>query len=251
MEVRALHSWHVSVEEAKAIQGRLAPMVSRTSGIPEVVRHIAGLDISAPDVEGKVRGAVVVLSYPNLELEEVSVAEAKPGIPYIPGLLSFRETPALVDALENLELTPDIMVTDGQGLAHPRRFGIACHIGLLTDTPTIGCAKSILIGKHGRLGGQAGARSELVDRDEVIGMALRTRTDVSPVYVSVGHNVDLNSATEWVLACCKGRRLPETTRLAHEAAAGRLALGRRGAATERGESRAQEKGAAAQQGRTL
>jgi len=203
-------------------------MVSCASAISDNVRRLAGVDISPPDAEGVVRAAVVVLSYPGLDLEEVRLAEGKPGLPYIPGLLSFRETPVLIDALESLEQSPDIIIADGQGLAHPRRFGIACHIGLLTDTPTIGCAKSILRGRHGPLGSEHGSTAELVDRDEVVGVALRTRADVSPVYVSVGHKVDLASAVVWVLASCKGRRLPETTRLAHQAAAGHVAPGLRG-----------------------
>ena len=222
-----MHPWYVSIEEAKALQRRLAPDVSRVSAIPESVGHVAGVDISAPIGEGVVRAAVVVLGYPDLNVEEVRLAEGKPGLPYVHGLLSFRETPVLIDALECLELTPDIIIADGQGLAHPRGFGVACHTGLLTCTPTIGCAKSILIGKHGLLGTERGSRAELVNRGEVVGMAVRTRTDVSPVYVSVGHKVDLSSAVEWVLACCRGRRLPETTRQAHWAAAGRLASGRR------------------------
>ena len=227
MKVRTLHSWHVSVDEAKAIQRRLAPMVSCVSAVPGKVQHLAGVDISHPDREGTVRAAVVVLRYPGLDIEEVTVAEGKPGLPYIPGLLSFRETPVIIVALEALDLTPDIIIADGQGLAHPRSFGIACHLGLLTDTPSIGCAKSILTGKIGPLGREAGSRTPLVRRGEVVGMAVRTRTDVSPVYVSVGHNVDIASAVEWVLASCRGRRLPETARLAHQAAAGGLAPGRR------------------------
>ena len=226
MKLQSLHPWYVSVEEAKALQTSLAPMVSHTNEITGNVGHIAGVDISPPNDEGTVRAAVVVLSYPGLQPEEVRLAEGKPGLPYIPGFLSFREVPVLINALESLELTPDVIVADGQGLAHPRRFGIACHLGLITDVPAIGCAKSILRGRHGQLGSEAGSRAEMVDRGEVVGVALRTRTDVSPVYVSVGHKVDLDSAAEWVLACCKGRRLPETTRLAHQAAAGRLAPGR-------------------------
>ena len=212
----------MSVQEAKDLQRELAPMVSCSNGVPHDVRHVAGIDISPPDIHGTVRAAVVVLGYPDLNLKEVALAEGQPGLPYIPGLLSFRETPVLIDALERLELTPDIIIADGHGVAPPRRFGVACHIGLLTDTPTIGCAKSVLTGKHGLLGSGAGARTELVDRDEVVGMAVRSRSDVSPVYVSVGHKVDLPSAVEWVLACCSGKRLPETTRLAHKAAAGEV-----------------------------
>ena len=223
MKLRSLHSWDLSVQEAIALQRRLAPTVSRSSAIPDTVRYLAGVDLSPPDAGGTVRAAVIVLGYPDLELEEISLAEGEPGLPYIPGLLSFRETPVLLNSLERLVLTPDIIFVDGQGLAHPRHFGIACHIGLFTDTPTIGCAKSILKGRHGTLGGEAGSQAELVAGGGVIGMAVRTRTKVRPVYISVGHKVDLTSAVEWVLACCRGRRLPETTRLAHQAAAGRLA----------------------------
>ena len=231
-----MHPWHVSVEEAKALQTRLAPMVSHSSAITCNVRYIAGVDISPPNDEGTVRAAVVVLSYPDLQPEEVRLAEGKLGLPYIPGFLSFREIPVLIDALESLDLTPDIIIADGQGLAHPRRFGIACHLGLITDAPAIGCAKSILRGRHGPLGSEAGSQAEMVDKGEVVGVALRTRTDVSPVYVSVGHKLDLSSAAEWVLACCKGRRLPETTRLAHQAAAGRLTPGRRRSKASHGQA---------------
>ena len=222
MKIRDLHPWHVGINEAKVFQRQLAPQVSSDRAIPATVQHIAGLDISPPDAEGTVLAAAVVLSFPGLELEAVNVAEGKPSLPYIPGLLSFRETPILIGALEGLELTPDIIIADGHGLAHPRRFGVACHIGLLTDIPTIGCAKSVLVGKHGQLGTVAGARVELVYQGQIVGMALRTRTGVSPVFVSVGHKVDLSSAADWVLASCRGRRLPETTRLAHQAAGGRL-----------------------------
>ncbi len=225
MKLRDLHPWEMSVQEAQAVQSSLAPMVSRTNAIPQRVRYVAGVDISSPDAAGKVRGAVVVLSYPDLEIAEVSLAEGVPGFPYIPGLLSFRETPILVKALERLETEPDIIIADGQGIAHPRRFGIACHLGLLTDVPAIGCAKSILTGRHGALAPEAGSRAELVHRDEVVGLALRTRTAVSPVYVSIGHKVDLDKAAEWVLASCDGLRIPKTTRLAHKAAAGQLEPG--------------------------
>ena len=215
----------MSIEEAKALQRRLAPMVSCTSAIPPDVQYIAGLDISPPGPEGTVQAAVVVLGYPDLELREARLAEGKPGLPYIPSLLSFRETPVLMDALESLELRPDIIIVDGQGMAHPRAFGIACHIGLFTNVPTIGCAKSILTGRHGPLGAEAGSSAELVSRGRVVGLALRTRDNVRPVYVSVGHKVDLASAAHWVLECSRGRRLPETTKLAHTAAAGGRATG--------------------------
>ena len=224
MNLRSLHAWDVSVQEAKELQVRLAPLVSCSDSITPEVRYLAGVDISPPDNRGLVKAAVVVVSYPELEPVEVSVAEAEPLLPYIPGLLSFRETPVLVKALEGLGTTPDMIIVDGQGYAHPRRFGLACHIGLITETPTIGCAKSILVGKHGELGEKRGSQAPLEHKGETIGTALRTRDRVRPVYVSVGHKVDLSGAARWVLACCRGRRLPETTRLAHLAAAGRLAL---------------------------
>ena len=227
VKLRNLHSWSVSVPEARDIQSNLATRVSCADAIPAQPRHIAGLDISAPDSRGIVRAAAVVLGYPGLDIEEVRLSEGKPDFPYVPGFLSFRETPMLKGALEALELSPDIIIADGQGLAHPRRFGLACHIGLLTDAPTIGCAKSLLVGRHGPLGEPAGSRSEIKHREEVVAMAVRTRTNVRPVYVSVGHKVDLETAVEWVLACCKGLRLPETTRIAHQAAAGGVSPGRR------------------------
>ena len=226
MKLRNLHRWDVTAQEAVVIQRDFASQVSFESAVSEPVRYVAGIDLSPPDDAGKVKGAVVVRSYPELEVEEVRVAEGIPGFPYIPGLLSFRESPVLMSALEKLELTPDILLVDGHGLAHPRRFGIACHIGLLADTTTIGCAKSILRGRHGPLGREVGSQAELVDRGEVVGIALRTRVDVTPIYVTVGHKVDLPSAVHWALACCKGLRLPEPTRLAHQAAAGRLPEGR-------------------------
>ena len=213
----------MSAAEARELQKDLAPRVSCKSVLPSNVKYIAGTDISPPGADGMVRAAVVVLEYPSLQVEEVSLAVGLPGMPYVPGLLSFRETPVLVKALEALRRTPDLIIVDGQGLAHPRSFGVACHVGLIADTPTIGCGKSRLTGRHGPLPAEAGSRAELIAKGRVVGMAVRTRTGVSPVFVSVGHKVDLDSAVEWVLACCRGRRIPETTRLAHQAAAGRLA----------------------------
>jgi deoxyribonuclease V len=187
---------------------------------------VAGLDISGADAQGRVRGAVVLLRWDDMAVVEVQRAEGTPALPYIPGLLAFREVPVLLEALERLEDTPDLILVDGQGLAHPRRFGIACHIGLMTQVPTVGCAKSILRGRHGPLGPERGAWAELVDRDEVVGAAVRSRDAVSPVYVSIGHRVDLPTAIQWVLACCRGRRLPEPARRAHQAAgAGHLPTG--------------------------
>ena len=199
-------------------------MVSQRNEVNGHVRYVAGLDVSPPDDRGVVRGSVVVLDPATLEPVEINVVEGSPRFPYVPGLLSFRETPILITALEGLRTTPDLLIMDAQGYAHPRRFGLACHIGLLVGIPTIGCAKSLLVGTHGELGEERGACAELVHHNEVIGMAVRTRARVRPVYVSVGHKVDLSTSVKWVLACCPRYRLPQTTRLAHAAAGGTLAL---------------------------
>ncbi len=222
MNIRRLHSWEVSLEEARDIQTRLASQVSLANAIPEQPHYVAGTDISPPDSSGVAWGAAVVMSLPDLQVIEVKRTQGKPGFPYIPGFLSFREAPLVLGALERLVTTPDFILADGQGLAHPRRFGLACHLGIFADTPTIGCAKSILRGRHGPLSGERGAWATLEDKGDVVGAALRTRGNVTPIYVSVGHKVDLPSALRWVLACGGGYRMPEPTRLAHQAAAGRL-----------------------------
>jgi len=210
------------VEEARAIQMSLAGRVSRGNAIPDSAQYVVGTDISPPNADGVARGAAVVMTLPELKVVEVRCVEGKPGFPYVPGLLSFREAPLVLGALERLAITPDLLLADGQGLAHPRRFGLACHLGLLADLPAIGCAKSILRGRHGHLEREQGSWAELEDREEIVGVALRTRDGVNPIYVSIGHKVDLPSAIRWVLACCAGYRMPEPTRLAHLAAAGRL-----------------------------
>ena len=173
--------------------------------------------------DGRATAAVVVLSYPTLETVECRIARTKVNFPYVPGLLSFRETPVLFPVLESLTLRPDVLLVDGQGIAHPRRFGIACHLGLLFDIPTIGCAKSRLTGKFEEPGRAKGARTELKDGEEVIGAALRTRDGTKPIFVSIGHKVDLETALRMVLRCVGKYRIPEPTRRAHLAAAGRIA----------------------------
>ncbi len=224
MRLRELHPWRVTIAQGKAIQERLAPQVSFVNALAPQVRCVAGLDISGADQQGQSLGAAVVLSYPGLTPGEVKTAKVEPGMPYVPGFLSFREVPVLAAALEALTLTPDLVLVDGQGYAHPRRFGLACHLGLLMELPTIGCAKSVLVGSHGPLGLERGSTAPMMDGGEVVGMAVRTRTGVSPVYVSVGHKIDFKTAVEWVLACGDGYRVPEPTRLAHHAASGRLTL---------------------------
>ena len=216
-----MHNWQVSLAEASDIQRRLAAQVSRTSNITTPC-FIAGVDISVNKVQDMANGAVVVLSYPELRLVETKAAQGKLAIPYIPGFLSFREAPLILAACERLTVTPDLILVDGQGIAHPRRLGLASHLGLFLNTPTIGCAKSVLCGRHEVPGDEPGSYAEIIDNGETIGVALRTRLRVKPIYVSIGHKVDLQSAIYWVLECCRGYRLPEPTRLAHLAAGGNL-----------------------------
>jgi deoxyribonuclease V len=151
---------------------------------------------------------------------ETRVVTSELDFPYIPGLLSFRESPLILSICEKLSVTPDILLVDGQGIAHPRRFGLASHLGLLLNLPTIGCAKSLLCGIHETRGAEPGSYAEVTDEGETIGAALRTKMGVKPVYVSIGHRVDLKTAIHWVMNCCRGYRLPEPTRLAHLAAGG-------------------------------
>lgn len=224
MKIRELHPWDLGIQQAFEVQQRLAQQVSSEDAMKGEPHLIAGLDLSPPDARGVAKGAAVVLNYPELTIQEVSVAEREVTFPYVPGLLAFREAPALVAALEGLSITPDLIFVDGQGRAHPRRFGIACHIGLLCQVPTLGCAKSILRGRHDALGGGASASAPLVDQGEIVGAAVRTKADTSPIYVSIGHRIGLESSVKWTLKACKGYRLPEPTRLAHLAAAGTLKL---------------------------
>jgi deoxyribonuclease V len=221
MELRDLHRWDLSPKEAIAVQRELASLVVCRGG-PGRVRRVAGVDISVDRIEKRGTGAVVVLSYPELEVVETALAEAPLTFPYVPGLLSFRETPVLREAFRKIVGPIDLLLVDGQGYAHPRRFGIACHLGLLLDVPAIGCAKSRLLGEHAEPAAAAGSRSDLIDRGEVIGSVLRTRAAVKPLFVSSGHRIGLAEAEAWVLRCCRGYRLPEPTRLAHLAAGGQM-----------------------------
>jgi len=179
-------------------------------------------------------GAVVILNYPELRLVETKIVNGRLDFPYVPGLLSFRESPLVLAACEKLMVIPDLILVDGQGVAHPRRMGLASHLGLFLNTPTIGCAKSRLCGEDKVPGAEPGSHAELVDRGEIIGAALRTKLGVKPVYVSIGHKVDLPTAIHWVLECCRGYRLPEPARLAHLAAVGNLKPERDAVASEVG-----------------
>jgi len=223
MQIVARHSWQVTTAQAIAIQGELAAEVCRLGSVTSP-RLIGGVDISVNRWTGTGKGAAVVLSYPGLEIVETKVVTDRIEFPYVPGLLSFREAPMILAALEKISVTPDLIIVDGQGMAHPRRMGLASHLGLFLGVPTIGCAKSRLCGECKEPGSEAGSYADLTDNGEVIGSVLRTKAGVKPVYVSIGHMIDLPSAIRWVLACCRGYRLPEPTRLAHQAAGGNLRM---------------------------
>ena len=219
MRARSLHPWLVTTDEARRIQTQLAPLVSVRNVLGDL-RRVAGADISIDRVAKRGRAAVVVLTYPGLELIEKRMAERDLTFPYVPGLLSFRESPLILEAFEKVREIPDLLLVDGHGLAHPRRFGLACHLGLLLDLPTIGCAKSSLIGEHGALAEAVGSQAQVSDGGETIAVAVRTRAGSKPIYVSIGHKVDLPTAVRLMLSCVRGYRLPEPARLAHLAAAG-------------------------------
>jgi deoxyribonuclease V len=163
---------------------------------------------------------VVVVSYPEFKIAETEIVEGELNFPYVPGLLSFRESPLILSACERLTVTPDLFLVDGQGIAHPRRMGFASHLGLFLNIPTIGCAKSLLCGTHEMPGIEPGSYAEIIDKGEVIGAALRTKRGMNPIYVSIGHKINLQGAIHWALECCRGYRIPEPTRLAHLAAGG-------------------------------
>jgi deoxyribonuclease V len=225
MKVKSWHSWQVNPSEAFDIQLRLASEVSRSNEVASP-RFIAGVDISVDRAHGMATGAVVVLNYPEFRVVETEVVAGKVDFPYVPGLLSFREAPLTLATCEQLKITPDLILVDGQGIAHPRRMGLASHLGLFLDTPTIGCAKSRLCGSHQTPGWKPGSYAELVDGEETIGAVLRTKLGTNPIYVSIGHRVDLQASIYWVMQCCRGYRIPEPTRLAHLAAGGKLQKGK-------------------------
>ena len=219
MVINKLYEWQLTVTEAREVQKQLAVKIRRTGKV-SALRLIAGVDVSARKIGGMGTGSAVVLEYPGLSIIEARVVQGKLGFPYIPGLLSFREAPLILKAYRELSVKPDLIMVDGQGIAHQRRFGLASHLGLLLDTPTIGCAKSRLCGSHDVPGDERGSFADLVDSGESIGAVVRTKSGTKPLYVSVGHKIDLQDAIYWVLECSRGYRLPEPTRLAHRAAGG-------------------------------
>ncbi len=230
MRLQTLHSWDLTPTEAIALQTQLAPRVIRT-GDPGNVRLVAAADIAFVErprgwQRGLARAAVVLMSYPGLALVEQHVTEVPVAFPYVPGLLSFREIPALALAFQRLAAVPDLVLIDGQGVAHPRRFGLAAHLGLLAGIPTIGCAKSRLCGEAADPGPKRGSVTDLVDNGERIGLVVRTKDRVKPLYVSVGHLINLECAAEWVLRLAATHRLPEPIQLADRLSKGLSIAGR-------------------------
>jgi deoxyribonuclease V len=221
MKILQHHVWPHTLEEAIAIQEQLRSQVVTEDNLQETIQYVAGVDMGFA-ADGTIsRAAVAVLSFPDLQVIETTIAYRPTSFPYIPGFLSFREIPAVLDALEKVQIIPDMILCDGQGIAHPRRFGIASHLGVILDIPTIGVAKSLLIGKHQELPDTKGSWQPLIHQGETIGAVLRTRTGVKPVYVSSGHRISLPTAIDYVLRCTPKYRLPETTRVADKIASAR------------------------------
>ena len=216
MRIAKLHDWPHDPAAARRIQESLVSRV-RAGRVPLAPRLVAGADVAFSRRAARVFAAVLVFRFPEMELVEQAAAEGPADFPYVPGLLTFREGPVLLEAFARLERVPDAVIFDGQGIAHPRRLGLATHMGLWLALPTVGCAKSRLIGRHDEPGPERGDSAPLMDGGERIGVVLRTRTRVKPLFVSPGHLADVETAAQTVLACGGGYRLPEPTRLAHAA----------------------------------
>lgn len=219
MNLRFEHPWDLSSSEAIELQNELRRHIVTEDRFDSIER-VAGVDVGFEDQGETTRAAVAVLKYPGLEVLESAIARRPTSFPYVPGLLSFREIPAVLEALEKLEKLPNLLLCDGQGIAHPRRMGIASHLGLLTDIPSIGVGKSRLYGSHGEVPDEKGAWVPLKHGKEIIGAVLRTRVKVKPIYVSPGHKIGLKSAIRYVMGCITKYRLPETTRHADRLASG-------------------------------
>jgi deoxyribonuclease V len=204
-----------SIDEARALQERLRSRVIERDALPAKLRLVAGADVSYDRGSPVLFAAVVVLDASSLALVEVAAASGRATFPYLPGYLSFRELPPLLEAFAKLRTRPDLVICDGHGRAHPRRFGLACHLGVALDLPAIGVAKSRLVGEHREPGPRRGAHAALRDGGEVIGEVVRTQPFVAPVYVSVGHRVSLANARRLALRFAPRFRLPEPTRAAH------------------------------------
>lgn len=215
MKVKALHAWDLTPGQAITLQKKLAGRVLLKDVLPGLLKTVAGVDVSYKKRARLFHAAVVVLDYQSMTVLETRTASGACSFPYVPGLLSFRELPILLQAFTSLATIPDVILADAQGVAHPRRLGLASHLGLWLDLPTIGCAKSRLCGVHEEPGLTIGSWEPLLDKDAEIGRVVRTRTRVKPLYVSPGHKVGFDAALEIVLQCSRGYRLPEPTRQAH------------------------------------
>ncbi|MDY6992821.1 MAG: deoxyribonuclease V [Pseudomonadota bacterium] len=209
------HQWNLTEQDARKLQSELAPKVIRENRLDEI-RFVAGVDVGYAKKNDHLIAAVVILNADTLEVIEVTTAEDRAYFPYIPGLFSFRELPPIISAFSKCNHTPDLVVCDGQGYAHPRRFGLACHLGVIFDVPTIGCAKKRLIGKYDEPDIARSSSSPLFDNSEVIGSVLRTQNNVKPIYVSIGNRISLATACDWILKLSPKYRLPETTRIADQ-----------------------------------
>ena len=214
MKIKNIHSWEVSYSEARAIQEKVSRMVE-IKPLGQRVNYIAGADVAYSVKTNRLMASVIVFDFPLLNIIEEVWSEGEATFPYIPGLLTFREAPILLRAFAKLDREPDVILFDGQGIAHPRRIGLASHVGVILGRPAIGCAKSRLIGEYTEPGKNKGDKTPLKDKGIIIGTVLRTRTRVKPIFVSVGHRVDLGTAVKIVLACTGKYRLPEPTRQAH------------------------------------
>jgi len=221
-------SWPTHAEAAIALQRQLRPQIITVDRLPDTVRYVAGVDAGFEQQGTITRAAVVVLSFPDLTPVDEALVRCPTTFPYVPGLLSFREIPAMLQALNQIDIEPDIILCDGQGIAHPRRLGIATHLGLMIDRPTIGVAKSRLTGTHAEIPNEKGQWVPLMDGAERIGAVLRSRTGTKPLYISPGHRISLETVLDYVLRCTPKYRLPETTRYADRLASsgkGQSALG--------------------------
>ncbi|RTZ94043.1 MAG: deoxyribonuclease V [Deltaproteobacteria bacterium] len=209
-----LHPWDLSIKEARQVQIDLARQV-RLSFPPKTIRYIAGADVSFDRFSPVLHAGIVTLSFPELEVLEEAWVTRRATFPYVPGYLSFREAPAVLDVCRALKIQPDVMILDGQGIAHPRGLGLASHVGLFLNLPTIGCAKSLLVGEHTPVHEEKGATVPLAFHGKEVGRVVRTRSRVKPVYVSPGHLMELDLAAEIILRCCPRYRIPEPIRHAH------------------------------------
>ena len=214
MIYKKLHNWNVSPSEARNIQSKLKDNIV-ISPLNKDVQFVGGADVSFDKGSNLVFTAIVILKLPDLTIVERKGLSERVDFPYIPGLLAFREGPPVLKCWDRVENKPDVMMFDAQGIAHPRRMGLATHIGLYLDIPSVGCAKSVLVGQYQEPGEKAGEFTPLEYKDDVVGTAVRTKDRISPVFVSIGHKVDLSDAVNLVLQCTRGYRIPEPTRQAH------------------------------------